>query len=258
MGSGASTEVKTALDGADDAALREYIQGLSDENRNKIVNALKKRALIVCTSAAKMADHDTGLWSEECTGPYYVFKDAGCDVTVCSIEGGDITIDAGSVNETFKTENDTRMEKEGNGPMKGTPKLADQDIKAFDIILFSGGHGTCVDFPTDAVGAIVSAAVAAGKVVAAVCHGPMCLTNAKGENGDPVVKGKKVAVFSNAEEEAVGLTGKVPFSLEDKMKELGATVEIGDPWSETAKRDGNLVTGQNPQSSVAVAKLCLQ
>jgi len=218
----------------------------------------KKKALIVCTSASKMGEHDTGLWSEECTGPYYVFKDAGIDVTVCSIAGGDITIDAGSVNETFKTENDKRMEKDGNVAFKSTPKLGDQDVTSYDIVFFSGGHGTCVDFPTDAVGAAVSKAMAAGKVVAAVCHGPMALVNAKTSTGVPVVKGKKVACFTDKEEEAVGLTAKVPFLLEAKMKELGATVESGDPWSDKAVRDGNLVTGQNPQSSVSVAKLCLQ
>jgi putative intracellular protease/amidase len=217
-----------------------------------------KRALIVCTSAAKMGDHDTGLWSEECTGPYYVFKDAGCDVTVCSISGGDVTIDAGSVNETFKTENDKRMEKEGNVIFKGTSKLADQDVTSYDIVLFSGGHGTCVDFPTDAVGAAVSKAASAGKVVAAVCHGPMALVNAKTEKGEPIVKGKKIACFTDKEEEIVGLTSKVPFLLEAKMKELGAAVEVADPWNDKAVRDGNLVTGQNPQSSVSVAKLCLQ
>jgi len=224
------------------------------------VGAIKdwKKALIVCTSAAKMGDHDTGLWSEECTGPYYVFKDAGCEVNVCSIGGGDITIDAGSVSETFKTANDTRMEKEDNVIFKNSPKLADLDVTSYDIVFFSGGHGTCVDFPTDVVGAAVSKALSAGKVVAAVCHGPMALVNAKTEQGDPVVKGKKMACFTDKEEDAVGLTAKVPFSLEAKMKELGATVEVADPWADKAVRDGNLVTGQNPQSSVSVAKLCLE
>jgi len=259
MGGGASSDVSAQLKNASNDDIQKALAGLSEDNRKKLLVALgKKRALIVSTSAAKMGDHDTGVWSEECTGPYYVFKDAGCDVTVCSIGGGDIPIDAGSLSGDFKTANDTRMEGEGSGPLKGTPKLADQDVSSFDIVFFSGGHGTCVDFPTDEVGAAVAKAVAAGKVVAAVCHGPMALVNAKADGGDPIVKGKKMACFTNKEEEMVGLTGKVPFALEDKMKELGATVELGDPWSDKAVRDGNLVTGQNPQSSVSCAKLCLQ
>lgn len=252
MGAGGSAGLKDALDAASAADVKATIDSLGAENMAKIKAALQRKVLIVATSATKMGDHDTGLWSEEATGPYYVFQDAGCAVTLCSIAGGDVTIDAGSLSEGMITANDKRMQAEGSGPLKGTPKLADQDATAFDIVFFAGGHGTCVDFPTDDVGAFVDKASEAGKVVAAVCHGPMAFAKAK------VVNGKKVACFSDKEEEMVGLTAKVPFSLEGKMKELGATVELGDPWSEKAVRDGNLVTGQNPQSSVAVAKLSLQ
>lgn len=216
-----------------------------------------KSVLLVVTSAAKMGDHDTGLWSEECAGPYYFFKDRGCSVTVCSIDGGDVPIDAASLGESFKTANDSRMEAEGWAPLKGTAKLADQDVTSFDILFFAGGHGTCVDFHTEAVGRTIGSAASAGKVVAAVCHGPMALVHAE-VAGKPLVQGKQVACFTNTEEEMVALTGKVPFLLEDKMKELGATVLPAEPWNDQAVRDGNLVTGQNPQSSISVAKLALQ
>mmetsp|Transcript_128871 Transcript_128871/g.360565 ORF Transcript_128871/g.360565 Transcript_128871/m.360565 type:complete len:271 (-) Transcript_128871:66-878(-) len=220
--------------------------------------ASKGKVLIVATSAAKMGDHDTGAWSEEVCGPYFTFADAGYEVCVCSIGGGDIPIDAGSLSDQFKTENDKRMIEQDCKPLKGTPKLADQDPTAFDICFFAGGHGTCVDFPTDEVGEFISKAAAAGKVVAAVCHGPMSLVNAKDKDGEPLVKGKKVSVFSDVEEGQVGLTEKVPFLLEAKMKELGAEVDIADPWSDKATRDGKLVTGQNPQSSVSAAKLAIE
>merc|ERR1719436_1783203 len=132
------------------------------------------------------------------------------------------------------------------------------DVSAFDIVFFAGGHGTCVDFPTDAVGAAVAKAAAAGKVVCAVCHGLMALVKAKGADGEPLLKGKKVTCFSDKEEETVGLTDKVPFLLEAKLKELGAELGITEPWSDNAVRDGTLVTGQNPQSSVSCAKLALE
>jgi len=214
-----------------------------------------RKILIVTTSASKMGDHATGAWSEEITGPYYTFVDMGFDVTVCSIDGGDIPIDAGSLSDQFKTENDKRMIDAGSKPLKGTKKLADMNPEGYDALFFAGGHGTCVDFPTDQVGEFVGKAAAAGKVVGAVCHGPMCFAQAKGADGKPLVSGKKVCVFTDVEEEQVGLTGKVPFLLEQKMKELGADVQVSAPWSDNAVRDGNLVTGQNPQSSVSVAKL---
>jgi len=218
---------------------------------------MSKKVLIISTSAAKMGDHETGAWSEEICGPYYVFKDGGCDVTVCSVAGGDVPIDAGSLSDSFKTDNDKKMIEAGSGPLKATKSLADTDYMSYDIVFFAGGHGTCVDFPTDAIGDVVSAALAGGKVVAAVCHGPMALVNAKTADGTPVVKGKKMACFTDVEEGQVGLTEKVPFLLEAKMKELGATVETADPWSDKVVSDGKLVTGQNPQSSVSCAKLAL-
>lgn len=218
----------------------------------------KRRALVVTTSSARMAGHVTGAWSEEITGPYYVFKDAGYEVSICSIAGGEVPIDAGSLSENFKTENDRRMEGEQWKPLKGTKKLADMNPASYDIVFFAGGHGTCVDFPTEAVGNFVSQVLNAKKVVGAVCHGPMALVNAKTASGEPVVKGKKVAVFTDVEETQVDLATKVPFLLEKKMRELGAIVTAGAPWSTSAVADGKLVTGQNPQSSVAAAKLALQ
>ncbi|CAK0804924.1 unnamed protein product [Prorocentrum cordatum] len=264
MGSGASTAgIGKAVESCTQEELQKALSELTPEQRDKLQKALSvtggaaKKALIVCTSATDMGGHATGCWSEEVCGPYYVFLGAGCDVTVVTIAGGDVPLDAGSLSDTFKTENDKKMEAEGSAPLKGTKKLSEVDAATFDIVFFAGGHGTCVDFPTDEVGEAISKALAAGKVVGAVCHGPMALVKAKAADGEPVVKGKKVACFTDAEEDAVGLSEKVPFSLAKKMAELGATCEAGDPWSEKAVADGKLVTGQNPQSSVACAKLAL-
>jgi len=206
--------------------------------------------------ADKLQDHATGAWSEEITGPFYVFKDAGCDVTLASVAGGTIPIDAGSLSDAFKTENDKRFESSGDiAGLASSKPLSDIKADDLDILFLAGGHGTCVDFP-DGCADLVTATYAAGKVVGAVCHGPMGLVNAK--DGDkPLVAGKTVAAFSDVEEGMVQLTEKVPFLLEAKMKELGAEYKTGEPWSENAVACGKLVTGQNPQSSVACAKLCL-
>ncbi len=80
----------------------------------------------------------------------------------------------------------------------------------------------------------------------------------KAENGEPLVKGKKVTGFSDTEEEAVGLTNIVPFLLEDELKKLGAHYSKGADWSSFTQHDGLLITGQNPGSSEAVAKLLLK
>ena len=125
----------------------------------------------------------------------------------------------------------------------------------------TGGHGTCVDFPEGAAD-IVSQAAAAGKVVGAVCHGPFGLTKATCmADGKPLVAGKKVCGFSNAEEAAVvGMRSfdPPPPSLEDALTACGGEYVPGDMFAPNATRDGNLVTGQNPGSTIKTAELCLE
>ena len=96
-----------------------------------------------------------------------------------------------------------------------------------------------------------------GKVVAAVCHGPAGFVGAKRADGSPLVRGKRISAFTNAEEEAMGLTKAVPFLLETRLAELGAHIESGPRFKPFAVRDGKLVTGQNPASSEKMAELVL-
>ena len=51
--------------------------------------------LMVLTSHDQLGNtgHKTGFWLEEFAAPYYVFKDAGADVTVASPKGGQPPID---------------------------------------------------------------------------------------------------------------------------------------------------------------------
>ena len=96
------------------------------------------------------------------------------------------------------------------------------------------------------------------KPIAFVCHAPAALINTKAINGNPLVKGKNLTGFSNTEEVAVKLSEIVPFLLEDELKKQGAHYTKGNDWGSYAKQDGLLITGQNPASSEAVAKLLLQ
>ncbi|KAF9376640.1 hypothetical protein CPB97_010684, partial [Podila verticillata] len=88
-----------------------------------------------------------------------------------------------------------------------------------------------------------------GKVVGAVCHGPIALTDVKLSDGTLLVKGKNVTGFSDAEETQVQLEHVVPTLLETKFKKIGALYHKADNWGVKVVTDGRIVTGQNPASA---------
>jgi putative intracellular protease/amidase len=224
----------------------------------------KPRILMITTSHANMgtADEKTGVWLEELTTPYYAFVDHGAEVTLASIAGGPVPIDPRSTGDDAKKEESVRRyldDKALQDKVANTPAFTSLDRGDYDAVFLPGGHGTMWDYPKSSeLADLVSGFLASGKVVAAVCHGPAGLTAAKGVDGQPIVKGKKVAGFTNSEEEAVGLTKVVPFLLEDKLRELGGIYEKGPDFAPFAVSDGLLITGQNPASAGKVAELALE
>jgi len=219
---------------------------------------LVKKVLIVTTSHDRVDDtKTTGLWLEEFATPYARFLAAGIEVVVASIKGGQVPLDPGSLP---KTEEEKQKVATAISVLQASQKLADiTNRDQFDAVFFPGGHGTMWDLPGDPdVASIIGSFTDKGKIVSAVCHGPACFANAKRSNGDPVVKGKHVTGFSNTEEVLMKLEKLVPFLLEDKLKDLGATYSSKKQWMEHAVADGTLITGQNPQSSGATADLVIQ
>lgn len=225
---------------------------------------MNPKILIITTSAATMgtSDDPTGLWLEELTTPWYAFVDAGADLTLASIAGGKIPVDPRSLKPAG--ENDASVERALNDAtfqrlIADTPKFDTLVASGYDAILLPGGHGTMFDYPQNAALArLVADFDAAGKVVAAVCHGPAGLVGARKADGTPVVAGRRVAAFTDSEERAAGLDKAVPFLLETRLKELGARHESGPDFKPFALRDGNLVTGQNPASAEPLAKLVME
>ena len=222
------------------------------------------RVLMVTTSADRMTPgtETTGVWLEELTTPYYAFRDAGAEVTVASIQGGPVPIDARSVNAPG--ENDASVERylkdeAFKAEVAATPRFTAIDPDGYDALFLPGGHGTMFDYPgSEELARLVERFDRAGKVVAAVCHGPAGLVAAKKADGTPFVAGRKVAAFTDSEERAVGLEKAVPFLLESRLKELGAAHEAGPDFKPYAVRDGRLVTGQNPASATRTAELVME
>ncbi len=223
-----------------------------------------KRILIVLTSHDKLGEtgKQTGFWFEELSNPYYTFIDAGYRIDIASIKGGKAPIAPGSEGQSGNRPASVQRflaDPAAMAQIGNTTAVDGADAGSYDAIFLPGGHGTMWDFPDNAALAdIIGTLFDAGKVVAAVCHGPAGLVSAKRKDGRSILYGKRVNAFTNTEEAAAGLTGVVPFLLEQRLRELGGHFERAADWQPIAVRDGNLVTGQNPQSSLAVAEKVLE
>jgi putative intracellular protease/amidase len=220
------------------------------------------KILIVLTSHSDLGStgKKTGFWIEEFAAPYYVLADAGAVITVASPNGGQPPVDPKSEEPDAQTPATKRFyaDLDAIDKVANTVKLSAINKDDYDGVFYPGGHGPLWDLAHDTNSiALIEGLYNTQKPVAFVCHAPAALVNVKAENGQPLVKGKKVTGFSNTEEEAVGLTKVVPFLLEDELKNLGAHYSKGADWTSFTEQDGLLITGQNPASSEAVAKLLL-
>jgi len=221
------------------------------------------KILMVLTSHGRLGDtgRKTGFWLEEFTAPYYVFKEAGAEITLASPLGGQPPLDPKSDDPEAQTESTQRFKSDGQAQslLADTFKLATVAAADFDAVFYPGGHGPLWDLAEDASSiALIEAMLAADKPVAAVCHAPGVLRNVKTATGRPIVQDKKVTGFTNTEEAAAGLTDVVPFLVEDMLKKNGGDYSKAGDWEPHVVRDGLLITGQNPASSGPAAKALLE
>ena len=215
--------------------------------------------LMVLTSHDQLGDtgKKTGFWLEEFAAPYYVFKDAGADITVVSPKGGQPPLDPKSDAADAQTDATRRFKEDSaaQAVLAHTGKLSGVSGEKFDALFYPGGHGPLWDLAEDADSIkLIETMAAAGKTVSAVCHAPGVFRHTKAADGSPLVKGKKVTGFTNTEEAAVELTKIVPFLVEDMLVKNGGVYSKGADWQSYVVTDGKLITGQNPASSAAAAK----
>lgn len=204
--------------------------------------------MVVTNHTTITDDHKTGLWLEEFAVPYNVFKEKGYDVKVTSIDGGEVALDPNSIEDRPEW-------KDAEAELKDTQKLSQDDAEGVDAIFLPGGHGTMFDFPdSETLQYVLQRFADEEKVIGSVCHGPSALVNATDRSGTPIVTGKKVTAFTDSEEKEMQLDMHMPFLLETKLREKGANFESDENWQDFSVRDGNLVTGQNPQSSRSTAE----
>jgi putative intracellular protease/amidase len=222
-----------------------------------ILSDMEKILAVATNDATVLKDHKTGLWLSELTHVLDVVVKAGYGYDLASPAGGKIPLDEGSIKDgSAKDAVNARFmdSSEFLNKLEYSIPCAEVVPAGYAAIFLSGGHGTMFDFrQSPALSKLLTTFYAAGRPVAAVCHGVSGLLDAVDADGTFLVKGKVVTGFSNVEDTLAGVKALMPFLLEDALKEQGATYRKNlVPFTERVETDGLLITGQNPQSARAV------
>lgn len=205
--------------------------------------------------------HPTGFWAEEFLVPFDTFSGAGFDITIATPGAKAPTVDPmslslrGAVLPHVAKRQRTRLEE--LAALLNTPAdLHDMAAEDFDIIFYPGGHGPMEDLAIDrASGALLESGLASDKMIGLLCHSPAALLATVGADGRTPFAGKNITALSNTEERLNLLAGKAKWLLEDRLKEAGLRYhKAALPFRPHIIRDGNLFTGQNPQSSKELAE----
>lgn len=218
-----------------------------------------KSIAIILTNADKYEKHDikTGLWLSELTHFYHKMKKGGLEVDFISPLGGQIPLDPVSLKSIHmdKISRDYYENKNFMNLLQNTKSISEVNAEDYRAIYFTGGHGTMFDFPNHSkLENFTSEIYKSGGLVAAVCHGVGILSTLKSD-GKFLAQGKDVTGFSNFEEFLSGHTKHVPFLLENELKNIGANYSKAIlPFVPYTKKDGRLLTGQNPQSTKKLAE----
>jgi putative intracellular protease/amidase len=221
------------------------------------------KVLFITTSHDKVADtnEETGVWLEELASPYYIFKEAGADITLASPVGGRVPLDPKSqsiILATFNTKRFLKDEEAMNFLSNSMPleQVKDGD---FDVIFLPGGNGLIWDLADSRkVRQLLEVFYSKNKPIGATSQGVACLLSLKNNKGEALIKGKQITGIRNSEENLSGLKDVTPFLLESKLLSVGAQYSKGDDYISHVAEDGNIITGQNPASSKEVAQKIIE
>jgi putative intracellular protease/amidase len=227
-----------------------------------------KRALIITTShgvlnkPGETKGKATGVFGSELSVPYYDFQDAGMNVDVASIKGGAIPVEPMSYRYMIVTDADKRSLKDAKfqNQIENSLKIDDVDFTQYDIVFLAGGWGAAYDLGQSEILAkkISEAYYGSDAIIGGVCHGPLGLINAKDENGDLLIKGRKMSgvtdkqikelkiIFTPLHPESALRAAGAKFEASSASKDLFATHTVVDD-------EGRFVTGQNQNSGHVTA-----
>ncbi|MFI7581811.1 DJ-1/PfpI family protein [Kocuria kalidii] len=226
------------------------------------------RVLLIVSAADSLTmrdgtDHPTGFWAEELVVAHRTLRRAGHTVDVATPGGRPPTVDPASLapdaaGGSERADELRRYLEEITAELSAPRTLAEIDHDDYDAVVLPGGHGPMADLVHDrSLGRILASSDRAGRFIAPFCHGPAALLSAQ-DDGTFLFAGRRLTAFTNEEELGGGTGANTPWFLETVLREKGAVVETGPAWSSHVVRDANLITGQNPRSSQAVADVLVQ
>ena len=206
--------------------------------------------------------HQTGYWVEEFVRPYLEFQKAGIKIVVATPKGVIPTPDHLSFNPSYWPSQDALEQAKKiieTAPELQKPlnldQLTQKDWDQFDAVFYPGGHAPMEDLAKNkASGHLLRYFHQKNKPTALVCHGPVALLAAKEDGRVWPYRGYKMTVFSNSEEKQSHLAQVLTYSVEDELKRLGGIYQKAEDWNSYVVEDRELITGQNPMSSLALAQ----
>jgi putative intracellular protease/amidase len=217
------------------------------------------KILIVITSTDRIAKTGRmiGFWLEELSAAYYLYKEAGAEVVLASPQGGGPPVAPRSLAGFAMSEASLRFLRDTKAlaALGRTARLAEIFPESYSALYYPGGHGSLWDLPRNRDSLhLIEGMFAAGKPVAAVCHGPAALLHARRKQSIPLLAGKAATCLTNSEEDKAGFRDELPFMLEDELRNTWVRFERGKDFESHVVVDGNLVTGQNPASTEDTAR----
>ena len=232
------------------------------------------KALIITTSHAVLSEPGaeegtpTGVAASEMTHPYYVFQEAGMDVELASIQGGEIPVDPQTLSRVFRTEQDERFMEDSVFQVKAKTSIAVADVDAsqYDVIYLSGGWGAAYDMGySEELATLVSEAYYSPRdpLIASVCHGALGLIKAKDRDGELLIKGRRATGVTDKQIKELGIE-VTPMHPETELRKAGAIFESGTAFLDflatwvSVDDEERFVTGQNQNSGLEAAHVAVR
>lgn len=219
------------------------------------------RILMVLTSYDRFGFHggETGASLIEFAEACYALADAGLPAEITTIKGGMPPVDPASASGEFEALKRYEEDEFLKEALQASPKLSDVATLEYDAVFLPGGPGALWDFPTaPELTVMLEQFHLTGKPIAATGCALAALAPVMDRFGRSIVAGKTVSVYSDAEAEAASLKSVMPFSLEQKMAQLGAEIANSAPGEAKVSVDGALITGQNAASAAEAAKALVE